>query len=314
VVKNKFFLINILHHKAIRILMPLQVLSLIFRGHQRWCKNHSCQFIFQISVFLTLICLYSFTSDQTLYPYRKHNKWGFCNHDKKIIISCKYQQTYPYFHNLARVRKNNKYGFINAKGEIVIPIIYDEAEDFFYTVPAPIALVKIENKKYWLDTKGNKTNGPPMICQSRSIMISNLNIYKGTNQKCGIITDKWQSLQNKTDTLIQPIYDKLSEVEQSNYFIAINNNCMGVITKTNQIKIPIQYEKISPFILDYEAIFGYQLHNNHLLGFAYNNFSTIIEPQYKSLKQYPNTNLLIITTTKNKIGFIDAKDGTEFFE
>lgn len=57
-----------------------------------------------------------------LIPYRKGEKWGYCNRDKKIVIPCKYDETAPFENGLAQVCLNNKWGLIDKTGkEIVVP-------------------------------------------------------------------------------------------------------------------------------------------------------------------------------------------------
>ncbi len=60
-----------------------------------------------------------------LIPYRKGDKWGFCDKDKNIVIECKYSETYPVRGELLKVKKNGRYGCINRQGKVVIPFIYD---------------------------------------------------------------------------------------------------------------------------------------------------------------------------------------------
>lgn len=70
-----------------------------------------------------------------LIPYRKGNKWGFCNRKKEIVIACVYDKVGQFSEGLAAIsigfafsfRDNNigKLGFIDTKGDIVIPMTYE---------------------------------------------------------------------------------------------------------------------------------------------------------------------------------------------
>ena len=66
----------------------------------------------------------------TLIPYRKGNKWGFCDRNRDIAIPIIYDETYPFSEGLARVMVNGKYGFVNATGNVVVQPAYDLAGDF----------------------------------------------------------------------------------------------------------------------------------------------------------------------------------------
>jgi len=66
-------------------------------------------------------------------PYRKGDRWGYCHKNKKIVIPIRFEEAYPFSRKsggLALVMVNNKYGFIDTKGNMVIPAIYDLAVDF----------------------------------------------------------------------------------------------------------------------------------------------------------------------------------------
>jgi hypothetical protein len=50
-----------------------------------------------------------------LIPYRKGDKWGFCDKSKKIIIQPVYDDAYTFKEGVAQVFKGYKYGFINSR-------------------------------------------------------------------------------------------------------------------------------------------------------------------------------------------------------
>ena len=53
----------------------------------------------------------------TLIPYRKKDKWGFCDRDKNLVIQPIYDDAYPFSEGLARVKLNHKRGgYIDTKG------------------------------------------------------------------------------------------------------------------------------------------------------------------------------------------------------
>ena len=60
-----------------------------------------------------------------LIPYRKGNKWGYCDRNKKIIIPIQYDEAWLFFHGVAHVSLNGKSGFVNTKGIEVVPLIFD---------------------------------------------------------------------------------------------------------------------------------------------------------------------------------------------
>ena len=53
------------------------------------------------------------------------NKYGFLNHDGKVVIPFKFDVASTFNNNIAGVGIDNKYGYINSRGEQIIPLIYD---------------------------------------------------------------------------------------------------------------------------------------------------------------------------------------------
>ena len=105
----------------------------------------------------------------TLIPYQKGEKWGYCDQNKKIVISCTYSSASPFYEGLARVSNEKfKFGFINTQGKLVIPFKYDWAhnvhEGWIYVEQQ---LKKWGNVGGFIDTKGEviipmRLNMPPV--------------------------------------------------------------------------------------------------------------------------------------------------------
>lgn len=85
-------------------------------------------------------------STPELIPFRKGDKWGYCNRNKEVTIPCQYDYAGLFSEGLAVVRLNKKYGFIDKKGKEVIPITYDYAYDF----SEGLAEVGLINKKGYI--------------------------------------------------------------------------------------------------------------------------------------------------------------------
>src|SRR5450756_233531 len=77
-----------------------------------------------------------------LIPYRKGDKWGFCNRDRKMVIPTVYDSVYLFSEGLAPVHLNSKCGFVDTKGNMVIPAVYDDGSSF----SEGLALVKLNSK------------------------------------------------------------------------------------------------------------------------------------------------------------------------
>src|SRR5450756_110486 len=85
-----------------------------------------------------------------LIPYRKGDKWGFCNRDRKMVIPTVYDSVYLFSEGLAPVHLNSKWGYIDTKGNMVIPAVYDSVDPF----SDGLAPVHLNGKWGYIDTKG----------------------------------------------------------------------------------------------------------------------------------------------------------------
>ena len=86
-----------------------------------------------------------------LIPYRKGNKWGYCDRDKKIVIKPVYDDANPFSEDLAAVKINGKWGCIDKKGKMIIQTVYDDIRPFY----DGLAAVTVDDKWGYIDTKGN---------------------------------------------------------------------------------------------------------------------------------------------------------------
>jgi len=87
-----------------------------------------------------------------LIPYRKGDKWGFCDKNKKIVVPCKYDLAHFFKEGLACVQVKGKYGFVNKEGKEVIPLKYDSA---WYFIEG-FASVQLNGKWGIIDTNGTE--------------------------------------------------------------------------------------------------------------------------------------------------------------
>lgn len=58
-------------------------------------------------------------------PFRKGDKWGFSDKNKKLIIDAKYDEALQFIEGLAAIKLNDKWGIIDKTGKQVIPLKYE---------------------------------------------------------------------------------------------------------------------------------------------------------------------------------------------
>jgi hypothetical protein len=69
-------------------------------------------------------------------PYRKGDKWGYCDEDKNIIVEPIYDEVklyergYPV--SFGEVKQKNKIGIVDEKGKLIVPVKFDKIERIYY--------------------------------------------------------------------------------------------------------------------------------------------------------------------------------------
>jgi hypothetical protein len=128
-------------------------------------------------------------SSQSLAKVRLNGQWGYIDRTGKEIVPCryseaqlsgelskvksnntgsvpetteekvgsnkKYEYTWNFYEGLAKVRFNGKWGYIDKSKNEIIPVQYDYAWDFNQGLKG-LALVKLNDKYYYIDTKGDR--------------------------------------------------------------------------------------------------------------------------------------------------------------
>ncbi|KAB7725994.1 hypothetical protein F5984_25390 [Rudanella paleaurantiibacter] len=163
-----------------------------------------------------------------LIPYRKGNKWGFCDRNKKIVIECVYDDAGPFEEVLARVKQGGKYGFIDQTGKQVVPFQYEYASHFSE------GLAKVKQYRQWgfVDKMGR------LVIRDRFDDACDFSEGMAKVKQYG----KWGFI-DRTGQLVIPYQfedvssfsDSLARMQQYRY------GGYGYINKTGQLVIPCQF-------------------------------------------------------------------------
>jgi hypothetical protein len=84
----------------------------------------------KVNTVLTTLSKILSSNSQHLIPYRKTNKWGFCNTQKQILIECIYDSADFFINDCAIIGIGEKYGLINSAGNIILPVEYNTIINF----------------------------------------------------------------------------------------------------------------------------------------------------------------------------------------
>jgi hypothetical protein len=165
----------------------------------------------------------------TLIPYRKGDKWGYCDWNKKIVIPVQYDNAWLFSEGLARVRINGKCGFIDTKGNMIAKAVYDDAFDF----SEGLALVKLNNKYGFIDIKGKPVI--PTVYETAFPFSDGLSLVY-TNGGYGFINKKGEIAIKPEYNLATPFSNGLAEVKV--------NGKYGVIDTKGNMVVPAIYDSI----------------------------------------------------------------------
>ena len=203
-----------------------------------------------------------------LIPYRKGDKWGFCDRNKNIVIDwadCfseglaavksgawgqinragqlvvkpEYHSCYPLKNGISIVLLNNKYGYINKGGNPITEIVYHNA--FAYNSDAELAVVErlsLDKGFYYnfIDKTGNELN------------ITNYQRVTGFNEGlCGVYIDGKCGFINKYGQHVIPfIYDEVKAFSEGLAGVCLEDK-WGYINKNNELVIPYIYDEVNNF-------------------------------------------------------------------
>ena len=105
----------------------------------------------KILIFLLLANI-SASFGQSLIPYYKDGKYGYCNLNKEIVISPQFDGCGFFNEGLAWIKKGSNFGYLNSSGKVVVKPKFSQASNFKYGT----AIVNVGDAYYVLNVKGQK--------------------------------------------------------------------------------------------------------------------------------------------------------------
>ncbi|HEY6188648.1 MAG TPA: WG repeat-containing protein [Pyrinomonadaceae bacterium] len=197
-------------------------------------------------------------SNRTLIPFRKGDKFGFSDVNRRLVLDAKYEDAQPFRDGRALVKLNGKYGFIDKAGKEVIPLRYDDVsllDDRPFLLkdrnPLRATLLKVKLNDRWglIDATGKEI--VPIKYDSVDLFRDGL-FMVSTNKKLGFV--------DATGTEVIPIkYDDMHEMEGLRLYVRANadddmlinvklNDKWGYIDKNGREVIPPRYDVTEPFV------------------------------------------------------------------
>jgi hypothetical protein len=189
----------------------------------------------QIGLTEKLLSLYNDDLPE-LIPYRKGNKWGYCDRNKKIVIECIYEFATEFINNIARTNL----GFVNRKGELISSLWYDDVQTNNFTNDGFISLMR-ENKWGVVNTNGDIVI--PFIYERDDLWIERF--VKG--YLCIKIKGKLKIFDNNGREYVSEIYNYTGLYSEEMATIRNGKGYFGVVNAKLEIVVPCIYEVIGKF-------------------------------------------------------------------
>jgi len=203
--------------------------------------------------------------DSILVPYRKKSKWGFCSRDRRVIISCIYDEIKPmtrnacgeivgFFNSLSIVRIGNFFGVINLKSEFVISCDYE-------TIDYMNGLFRV------------KKNGKYGMFNEDGIEVIGVDYDDIDDGTC----------------MDGPDYS-LYDLKNYKLFFIRRKDTVGILNNQGSIILPCIFKALH-FFRD-EEIFGCKL--DEKWGFFDRNGNQIVDYKYDGFNEYSKDRMLLV--------------------
>jgi serine/threonine protein kinase len=211
------------------------------------------------------------TANITLIPFRKGDKWGFSDENKKIIIEPKYDDVEQFSNDRALVALKDLYGFIDKTGKEIIEIKYKSYDPLMMFLPSLSGYTSKFN------------NGVSFVA-----------IDKGNDSVTFVLIDKSGKEISRRYDYIDEFSNELARVEL--------NAKWGFINTSGKEIIQLKYEEAGNF-KDGIAPVVLEVDGKKNGGFIDKSGNTVIPFNFGGLLSYGDG--LICTRRDNKWIFID---------
>ena len=181
--------------------------------------------------------------DEQLIPYRKREKWGFCNKYKKIKINCIYDMVYPFSEGLAFVKWAEEYYFIDRGGNK--KVYFKEDDEYKFEQDGHMLMKRFKNNTIQIVSK--KTNKYGVINNVNVVIVDCLFskieffekylVAKDENQRKWIYSNQGELINKDSFTAIFYFNEGLARV----YRDTTEGSKYGFIDETGKLVIECKF-------------------------------------------------------------------------
>ncbi|MFN0216899.1 MAG: WG repeat-containing protein, partial [Saprospiraceae bacterium] len=254
-----------------------------------------------------------------LAPVRKDSLWGYIDTSGKVVVEPQFNETYAFRCGLAPVQKGKLQGYIDTTGHLFVPPQFD----FVYSFKNNIAWVKKDTLWGILDVSGHFLIEPQYS-----------KIIKFANGLVAIKKDSlWGFVDNLGHILIKPIFDEVEDYEESwssaeiigftygpgkdfNLYVNSDNKVgiqsalipvrkgsqLGLVDKTGQVVLPIQFSIINAFENGFAKV-----EQSEKKGLIDIHFNLVVPCEYTDLRRVSANNYM--TEINGRYGLFNPKYG-----
>ncbi len=213
-----------------------------------------------LSMIITILFIQSIDA-QSLIPYRKGDKWGFCDKLKKILIEPKFDAVYRFSDGYTAVKIENMFGYMDSTGRFITDIKYDVSYGFAdglaivarnlnveKTNTFGIKYFTVEMKYGFIDKKGREVipliYGDVYSFQPNGLALVGLGKYVKNSEGKDYFEGKWGYVNKKGEVVIPIKYSKLGIFRDGLAYAQMGSR-FGFINEKDELTIPFKYDDVN---------------------------------------------------------------------
>ncbi len=174
---------------------------------------------------------------QTLIPFRKDGKWGYCDADKNVVVAPKYDDALPMTEGMAAVSLNDDWGFIDQSGNIAVPMKYRSVVAFNHGLGGVIQRNARGTTMGYVDKTGKQV-GP--MEEDYNFEYQDYGLFlQHTGDKVGLY-------DNTGKNVVPAKYEACRPTGLLTFAIKLNGK-YGFIDKTGKELVPAKYDGVGVF-------------------------------------------------------------------
>ena len=234
-----------------------------------------------------------------LVPFRRGARWGYADHNRRLVLPLAYDEAGPFVDELAWVRQGTLYGYIDANGNAITPVQYSAASTFR---PTGRATVVFRADTFDIGPTGHRLT-TPADPEPETDYLEQGDLVR----RQGKVGFRFTS---GSSTVVPPEYDEIQDLHHDGLLLVRQGSKWGVLNAKGKLTLPLEYDAIRASaangftypIVEQQGRFGYLGPDGRLLTKVK---YTAAEPFIAGVAR--------VSTAPGQGGYIDSQ-GQEFFE